>query len=477
MDSLYISKVDEVTRQFNRFYDELSGNFQVRYAVENSTIGQIVSNKDNLLQLFVNADLANCYRQLGHDATDMHTPESLPLQRIMDNFAKRDATDRDDEMLELYENQNRTSLKLVDIFGPSVFFMKMALLSAGLEDLSIRYFTLLYRVFSVIAEADNYESPYEERWLQRLLSEATKPDKASSQKADSIKVDVKITAEPLEKKQPKKQQEKLQEEANPLEELQSLVGLQDVKQDVTRLANFVKIQGERKSHGLKPVGISYHCVFTGNPGTGKTTVARILADIYRSLGVLKKGHLIETDRSGLVANYVGQTATKTNAIIDKALDGVLFIDEAYALAQGSDNDFGQEAISTLLKRMEDDRDRLVVILAGYPGDMQHFIDSNPGLQSRFSRYIQFSDYNAEELKEIYLLNAAKNEYKIDPACEARLDEIFTEAVAHKDRNFGNGRYVRNLFERTLQNQAMRLAAMSRLTAEQLVTLRVDDIPQ
>jgi len=228
---------------------------------------------------------------------------------------------------------------------------------------------------------------------------------------------------------------------------------------------------------LKTPDISYHCVFTGNPGTGKTTVARIMASIYKDLGILKKGHLVETDRSGLVAEYVGQTAVKTNKIIDSALDGVLFVDEAYSLVQGAKEDFGQEAISTLLKRMEDDRNRLVVILAGYSTEMKTFIDSNPGLQSRFNRYIHFSDYNADELKQIFLLNAKKNQYFLDNEAMIKLEKLMSTAIANKDKNFGNARFVRNLFEKSIQNQAMRLSSQPNITEEILSTLIAEDFPE
>lgn len=261
----------------------------------------------------------------------------------------------------------------------------------------------------------------------------------------------------------------------PKSELDSLIGLASVKKEVQTLTNFIKIQQKREEQGLKSSSLSYHCVFTGNPGTGKTTVARIVAGIYKELGVLKKGHLVETDRAGLVAEYVGQTAVKTNKIIDSALDGVLFIDEAYSLVGGSENDFGKEAIATLLKRMEDERDRLVVILAGYTADMKRFIDSNPGLQSRFNRYIEFPDYTAEELLQIFEVNMRKYDYHFGEGAKEVLQQYLENAVANKDVNFGNGRFVRNVFEKALERQANRLASQSNLTIERLSAIEKEDI--
>ena len=266
-------------------------------------------------------------------------------------------------------------------------------------------------------------------------------------------------------------------EGDPYEELDELVGLQQVKDEVRSLANFVRVQKQREAKGLKTAKVSYHLVFYGSPGTGKTTVARIVGRIYKDLGVLKRGHTVETDRAGLCGQYVGQTGPKTDSVVAKALDGVLFIDEAYSLVPegGAGNDYGQEAISTILKRMEDYRDRLVVIVAGYKNEMQRFIDSNPGLQSRFNRYIDFPDYSGAELTEIFMRRVKKNQYTMTPEALAYLKKRMELAVEHKDRNFGNARFARNIFEQTIQQQANRLEGKTNLTEKQLTELTMEDI--
>ena len=266
-------------------------------------------------------------------------------------------------------------------------------------------------------------------------------------------------------------------ETDPYEELDGLIGLNSVKQEVRSLANFVKLQKQREAQGLKTAKVSYHLVFYGSPGTGKTTVARIVGRIYKDLGVLKKGHTVETDRAGLVGEYVGKTGPKTDTVIMKALDGVLFIDEAYSLVPegGGGNDYGQEAISTILKRMEDYRDRLVVIVAGYKDEMQRFIDSNPGLQSRFNRYIDFPDYSPSELSDIFKMYMKKNQYTMSAETEDYLREQFENVVAKKDRNFGNARFARNVFEKAIQAQANRLGGREGLSKEALTELTADDL--
>ncbi len=258
-----------------------------------------------------------------------------------------------------------------------------------------------------------------------------------------------------------------------LAELDDLVGLDSVKADVRRLTSLLRIQQLRQERSLPTLETSHHLVFTGNPGTGKTTVARLLSQILRTLGLVSKGHLVETDRSHLVAGYVGQTATKTKAVLESALGGTLLIDEAYALARGSEQDFGREAIDTVVKFMEDHRDDLALIAAGYPMEMEEFINANPGLKSRFTRFIDFPDYTSDELVEIFERMSKDLRYHLDEPGRDAL-RIVIEAEP-RTRGFGNARYVRNLFEEAVGRQADRLAAVGEPTDDQLTTLTAADV--
>ena len=260
-----------------------------------------------------------------------------------------------------------------------------------------------------------------------------------------------------------------------MEQLDSLVGLETVKKEVKNLINLVKVRKLRKENDLPVPPMSFHMVFLGNPGTGKTTVARLISGLYAAIGVLSKGQLVEVDRSGLVAGYVGQTALKTQEVIQSALGGVLFIDEAYSLSSGGENDFGRESIETLLKAMEDHRDDLVVIVAGYTGPMEKFIHSNPGLESRFNRYFFFPDYDGNQLTEIFRIQCKKNSYTLTPEADEAALKMFTRLYEERDENFGNGRDVRNCFEDMVVRQSNRVAAMESPSKDDLITVLPEDL--
>ncbi len=271
---------------------------------------------------------------------------------------------------------------------------------------------------------------------------------------------------------------KTTEEAKPeksgQEQLDELIGLANIKHDVKELTSLMKVQKLRQEKGLKYVPTSLHLVFAGNPGTGKTTVARILGQLYKEIGVLSKGQLIEVDRSGLVAGYVGQTAITTQEKIEQAKGGILFVDEAYTLAKEG-NDFGQEAIDTILKAMEDNREDLVVIVAGYTEPMMKFINSNPGLRSRFNKYLYFEDYTADELNAIFDLQCRKYSYHMSDETREKVRESIREIEENKDDNFANAREIRNLFEEIITNQASRVAEIDDPTEEELTEIRTEDL--
>lgn len=449
-------------------------------------------------------DIMRCYREMGYipEASAL-TPQGQAFYIILrywsddseqftysynDFFADMESevlrknciknVNRQIKIYKDFDNSASTSLGLDD-------FNTMLSLALYKDEITEYFRMLIFRFCQLLAKLDGAITDKEKTWLkkilrmQELLEEQYTDDYGNPLPTQGKKEWIAKAEEALNsiKQMNSKTSDAAVEPvsaSSALDELNELIGLEETKKEIASLSNYFQMRQKRDEMGLKSPNVSYHCVFTGNPGTGKTTVARILAGIYKDLGILSSGHLVETDRSGLVAEYVGQTAVKTNKIIDEALDGVLFIDEAYSLVQGGKGDYGKEAIATLLKRMEDDRDRLVVILAGYTNEIEEFINSNPGLRSRFNRYIHFADYTAVELYDIFCLMMKKNEYVMSDETGELLKKNLTEVVNNKPKDFGNARFVRNLFERTVQNQANRLAKEDNLTKEMLKEIKPED---
>lgn len=481
----YYNNITEIVHSLVKLYQEIKADISVMYAIADC-LPPNYGNKEQKLAALFHADIMKVHQYFGHSTENLKNREGFALvllsSLILGEGYSLDVTYNSVNKLE--DLSNRVPFvfsSLSHIFDSyqdeDFFFIGQVLKRCRRRSFYTRYFTLLYRLFSFIAKADETVTENEAKWLNKLLDLNPQRENVNIVfnvgEAPSYKP---VTPkEEIDNKEPKKQAGSSSQESTSMQDIEKLIGLANVKTEISSLSNLVKVQQVRKERGMSVSNLSYHCVFTGNPGTGKTTVARIVAEIYKELGVLKKGHLVETDRSGLVGEYVGQTAPKTNAIIDSALDGVLFIDEAYSLVQGGQNDFGKEAISTLLKRMEDDRDRLVVILAGYSKEMGDFINSNSGLQSRFNRYIDFPDYSVDELIQIFQYTLKTNDcYATEVAIE-KAKEYIKLAVDHKDQNFGNARFIRNFFEKALTEQANRLANEKNITNDMLERIEEIDV--
>jgi SpoVK/Ycf46/Vps4 family AAA+-type ATPase len=352
------------------------------------------------------------------------------------------------------------------------------------------------RVANLVARADGKVGPREDRRLRTIMNElqlhlqnvqddsvdrSAAPTHSQAalavqeirQQTEEVRQQCEIQASVDIEVAEKSAEERL---AESLERLDALIGLESVKDEIRTLTNFLRLQQQRAAANLPKTELTLHMVFGGNPGTGKTTVARIVGQIYGSMGILEKGHLVETDRSGLVAEYAGQTAPRANQKVDEAMDGVLFIDEAYSLvADSGDDPFGREAVQTLLKRMEDDRRRIVVILAGYPLEMERLLRSNPGLSSRFNTQLTFEDYSPGELGRIFGHLCDHNHYRLPAATQQRLLLGFSWLYENRDAHFGNGRLVRNVFENSIRKLANRIVDIRELDEKALTTILPEDI--
>ena len=478
------------TNSIDDYEDALPTSFVVfyefdRYMKENKSqnSGEISESLFNIYggvgQLFLKLD-CNSETDGEKDLKSAFEDYMFQLRQNLDDLKKFNyglmVTSLNTELLEdimNYNNSNKTlskeNLKIIneDMFGDGSSFNTdyMDVLNdifynnqKGLDEKSI----------------DDSNHPFKDGTLQKFkegLKNSSSFNPNASEDSDGRKEET-LEDGSSDKVGEEKEEESLEEI---LAKLNKLVGLENVKKDVNSLINLIQIRKIREERGIKQPDMSLHLVFSGNPGTGKTTVARLLGEIYSKLGILSKGHLVETDRSGLVAGYVGQTAIKTQDMIKEAMGGILFIDEAYSLsAAKGENDFGGEAIDTILKAMEDNREDFIVIVAGYPKLMDDFLHSNPGLESRFNKHLNFEDYNPQELFDIFVSMEEGSSLKLDKKAEEFLKGHFEDVYECRGDNFANGRYVRNIFEKVLSNQANRLVKNEDISDDDLNTLTIDD---
>jgi SpoVK/Ycf46/Vps4 family AAA+-type ATPase len=453
--------------EFSQFISDLQANTEVLSTVENSAAFKGIKNADaqKAIETMALIDLLKCFNSLA-DITDANSNETFSMLYLVAKQQGINITQHEDVLklnsvaIKNYFTNLKSSVaneleQEANLSAP--YFVLAPLLATYNKDLHTAYLSHLYKYASIVIKADGKVTRQEEDLLSNLFAQKNGGDNFKSSVVNGIA-----------------EKEKTLEQL--IYELYDLTGLNSVKAEINTLISLIKIQKARETFELTNTKMSLHLVFTGNPGTGKTTVARFIAKIYKNLGVLKQGHLIETDRSGMIAEYTGQTAIKVNKLVDSALNGVLFIDEAYAMMIDKQDAYGKEAIATLLKRMEDDRDKLIVILAGYTTEMEDFINTNPGLQSRFSKYIHFNDYTADELYSIFIGMSRKLHFKFNADVMELIRSHFQTIIDLGDKNFGNGRYVRNFFEKMIERQAQRLANDTDLNKEKLTTFIMEDLP-
>ena len=473
---MYPKQIYQAQSLFNKNKD----NFRdIKIAIYDDLSGQgDLDNVDSLFNTLIIKDIEFISRKLNIDITyQSNHPEFFYILSFIAYLMNANHL-----IAGLQGNDLDTKIKLTDYFDklkeielPSGFILKSLDVKAN-SFLKKAYTEFITQLSQAIVAADQNVTSLEMNVLSELLNqlntnnfgavqEAIVANKSSNTNNNAVNQNSKLTSETVESID------------DVLNELDSFTGMEGIKKDVRTLINLLKIQKQRERQGLSVVKPSLHMVFTGPPGTGKTTVGRIMGRVFKSLGVLSKGHIIETDRSSLVAGYVGQTAIKVDEVVESAKDGVLFIDEAYTLSPSDGQDsFGQEAIDTLLKRMEDMRENLVIIVAGYEEEMQRFIESNPGFKSRFNKYISFEDYKPEELIQIFKSIVHKNNYKVEDDLILGLSAKFIDLFNTRTKSFGNGRVVRNLFEKIVENQSNRLAIMEgNLSDNDLQTLKLVDL--
>ena len=480
--SLLKTKIIEISKEFKSCNDYLVTRYPDKWKMKSHSFESILIN-----------EILRIYAYLNYKNELTENTIKCGIEILSDFIHEKNNLDHDSfkRSIEDYFNKNQEFVKELEF----EYFSLNPLLEGALE-YDERYFTnkfdlisnLFFQIINLIIKSDHNISPIEENLLKNYNKCTTSKkyknagsnfsfqlgkiyddffnytnEESIDKQKDSIAEEVKN--EPIEIKKTLEEQ---------MESLNQLVGLDSVKNEIQSLTNLLKIEKIRKEKGFSIPEKSLHMVFAGNPGTGKTTVARILAGIFHSLGVLQKGQLVEVDRSGLIAGFVGQTATKTLEVCKKALDGVLFIDEAYSLSEGGENDFGKEAINTILKYMEDNRSRIIVIVAGYTKNMEEFISKNSGLESRFNKYIFFEDYNPESLFKILSKLTESMKLIMQDDTKKYVLQLITEEYNLRDSKFGNARFVRNLFEKAYMKQANRLVTLAEVTEESLCTLLPQD---